>query len=73
MKKKIKKTFVFLMLPVVFSNSFPFLKLQLKKKEENPDTVQTQYLIGEQRNIFISAISSTASTVTGFFRDRLGR
>jgi len=64
MKEKIKKLFAVFMLPIVFSNSFPFLKTHLKKKEENPDIVQAQHSVGGERNVFISGLTATASTIT---------
>lgn len=69
MKERIKKTFAFFILPIVFSSSFPFVKLRSKQKEDNPDTIQVQYPINQNRNIFISAINNTASRVTNFFKE----
>jgi len=62
MKQKSKKIFAIFMMPIVFSNSFPFLKAHLKKKEENPDIVQSQHSIGGERNVFISGLTATFST-----------
>lgn len=36
MKEKNKKIFAVLMLPVIFSNSFPFIKLEQRQQEESP-------------------------------------
>lgn len=74
MKEKNKKIFAVFMLPIVFSNSFPFLKIHLKKKEENPDIVQAQYSDPFRgRNIIMRSIDTTASVVTGFIDDMFRR
>jgi|AntAceMinimDraft_18_1070375.scaffolds.fasta_scaffold22304_2 hypothetical protein len=69
MEEKIKKMFAVFMLPIIFSNSFPFLKIHLKKKEENPDIVQVQRSVNVERNGPMSYMTATASTITAFIED----
>jgi len=74
MKKILKKTIIFLLIPL----TFPFVVINLllkgdhkeRTEKEEPDTIQTQYPDPFQgRNIIVKSINTTASVVTGFIDD----
>ena len=83
MKEKIKKIFATILLPIVFSNHFPFLTVQTKQKEEkvdivkdqlapreeNPEKIHPEYSVGVSRNSFVVGITSTATVISDFIHN----
>ena len=76
MKEKIKKIFAIFTLPVLFLTHFPFLAIQTREKgetiikeqseprQENSEMPHIEYPIYENRDLVVSGIYTSASTVS---------
>ncbi len=70
MKKAVGKIFGIILLPITLVVFFVgyFLK-KYPEENNNPDTIQHDYLVPSRRNLIIKSINTTATAVTSFFDD----